>query len=93
MELLSRVEAPLLVTVPPGVLPLKYQDADDDYYVSDQAYTRSIFGNIVAVPGGGVCLTRTVPVRAGVFIAAGTCDYQLHEQPMYKLHGASAVTR
>ena len=93
LELLSTAEAPLLVSVPPGVLPLRYRDDDNDYFVSDKAYTYSIFGQIVAVPGGGVCRTRTAPFRVGVFIAAGGCDFHLSEQPMYKLHNVAAVSR
>jgi hypothetical protein len=91
LELSSVVEVPLLISVPPGVLPLRYQDADDDYFVSDQAYTKSIFGKIVAVPGGGVCRMRTSPFKIGVFIAAGSCDYHISGQPVYKLRDVAAA--
>lgn len=85
LQLLSVAEGSFLVTVPPGILPLKFRDADSDYFVSNEAYTYSVFGKIVAVPGAGVCLTRTAPFRIGVFTAAGACDYHLTKTPAYKL--------
>jgi hypothetical protein len=85
LKLSSVVEAPLVVTVPPGLLPLRYQDADNDYFISGQAYTKSVFGKLVAVPGGGVCVTQEMPHKVGVFIAAGSCDFHIGEQPSYMI--------
>ena len=82
LELQSPAEVPLLVTVPPGVLPLKYRDKDNDYFVSDEAYTYSVFGKIVAVPGAGICRTKVAPFVVGVFIAAGSCDFHVKEIPI-----------
>lgn len=88
LELLSPAEAPSLVTVPPGMLVLRYRDADNDYFVSDKAFTYSVFGKIVAVPGAGICRPHFAPFKIGVFIAAGGCDYGIKAQPSYRLHEA-----